>query len=108
MSRDTTSNDLITIGPESEEWIYNPTLKTYDLSRSSPNQLKIATTRGDEVRSILINPEISALVVIDMQNFFLHPKCRDHPLGLATVEPTIKVIEKCRQLGIQVSRVLKG
>ena len=61
------------------------------------------TIRGKEVDSILIDPNISALVVVDMQNFFLHPKCRDHRLGLKTVEPTVKVIEKCRKLGIHVS-----
>lgn len=60
------------------------------------------TTRGKEVSTITLDPAISALVIVDMQNLFLHPKCRDHPLGLATVEPTMRIIEKCREVGIQV------
>jgi nicotinamidase-related amidase len=39
---------------------------------------------------------------VDMQNFFLDSKCMDHPNGLKAVGPTIKAIEKCRELGIQI------
>ena len=52
--------------------------------------------------SVAIDPESSALVVVDMQNFFLDPECMEHPNGLKAVGPTIKVIEKCREAEIQV------
>ena len=96
------SPESIILGPDSDQWSYSPSTKCYDLSRGAVKKLAINTIRGEEVDSILINPDISALVVVDMQNFFLHPKCRDHPLGLKTVEPTVKVVEKCRELGIHV------
>jgi isochorismate hydrolase len=66
----------------------------------------MATTQGPKQTAIAIAPEISALVIVDMQNFFLSPEFRHHPLGLAAVAPTIKVIEKCRAAGIQVGQCL--
>ncbi|KUJ24406.1 Isochorismatase hydrolase, partial [Mollisia scopiformis] len=51
---------------------------------------------------ITIAPEKTALIVVDMQNFFLDSKCMDHPNGLKAVQPTIAVIEKCREVGIKV------
>ncbi|KAB5578214.1 isochorismatase [Coniochaeta sp. 2T2.1] len=93
----------LTFGPPGEEWHYDRKSKTYDLSRNHGHPAyKLRTTQGPEETFITVSPSITALVVVDMQNFFLHPKCRDHPLGLAAVEPTLKVIAKCRQLGIQI------
>lgn len=74
--------------------------KTYFLSPSS--SLKIATTQGPPETSFEIDPKESALVVVDMQNFFLSERCMEHPNGLAAVEPTGRVVEKCREVGIQV------
>lgn len=94
----------LTFGPPGEEWHYDRTTKTYDLTRgrTSPRPLKFGTTQGPGATFITVAPAIAALVVVDMQNFFLHPSCRVHPKGLAAVEPTLRVIEKCRELGIQV------
>lgn len=50
----------------------------------------------------MIDPAKSLLVIIDMQNYFVHPSIRDHSEGLKTVEPLLKVIAKCRKEGIQV------
>jgi isochorismate hydrolase len=66
----------------------------------------ISTTEGPKETSIAIAPETTALVMVDMQNFFLDAKCMDHPDGLNAVGPTIKVIEKCRGEGIQVYPLL--
>lgn len=96
-------SEAISIGPEGDQWHYMPSSKTYDLTRGSEKKLRMKTTRGKEVDAIFINPDVSALIIVDMQNYFLHPKCRDHPLGLATVEPTMNIIEKCEDVGIQVS-----
>lgn len=92
----------MTFGPPGQEWHYSQSSRTYDLSRDSATKLTFSTTEGAKGTSITISPESSALVIIDMQNFFLDPKCRDHPNGLKAVEPTIRVIEKCREAGIQV------
>jgi phosphatidylethanolamine-binding protein len=91
----------ITFGPPGQEWHYSPSTKTYDLSGGSAKKLTIPTTEGPKAL-ITLAPEKMALVIVDMQNFFLDPSCMDHPNGLKAVEPTIKVIEKCRYLGIQV------
>ena len=48
--------------------------------------------------------EKTALVVVDMQNFFLDASCMAHPNGLKAVEPTAKIVEWCRKVGIQVSK----
>lgn len=42
------------------------------------------------------------LVIVDMQNFFIHPTFRDHSEGIKTVKPLVNVIEKCRKEGIQL------
>ena len=93
----------ISFGPSGQEWHYSKVTKTYDLFGNSTKKLTFSTTEGPKDISVAISPQSSALVVVDMQNFFLDPKCRDHPNGLKAVEPTIKVIEKCRDAGIQVN-----
>jgi isochorismate hydrolase len=91
-----------TFGPSGREWTYTPTSKTYSLTNSSGTKITIPTTEGPEKTSITISPTTSALIIIDMQNFFLDEKCMNHPNGLKAVEPTIKVVQKCRELGIRV------
>lgn len=95
----------ISFGPESQQWHYLKATKTYDISGDSPTRLTIPTTEGPKETSVSIDRKTSALVIVDMQNFFLDEQCVgiQHPTGLAAVEPTIKVIEKCRDAGIQVS-----
>lgn len=51
----------------------------------------------------MIDPAKTVLVVIDMQNYFIHPECRDHAGGIAAVKPTLSVIERCREEGIPVA-----
>jgi phosphatidylethanolamine-binding protein len=90
-----------TFGPELDQWTYDRSSKTYDLTRNSTSTLSFATTQGLDGVNVRIDPGKTALVVVDMQNFFLHPSCRTHPPGLEAVTPTIDVIAKCRELGIQ-------
>jgi hypothetical protein len=97
----TMSDDTITFGT-ADSWSYNRITKTYDLTRGSSKKLTIAATQGNADTLFTIDPEKSALVIVDMQNFFLDPKCMAHPLGLKAVEPTIAAIKKCRETGIQV------
>jgi hypothetical protein len=93
----------LTFGPAGQEWHYSPSTKTYDLSGGSASKMTIGATEGPKGTCITINPETTVLVIVDMQNFFLDQKCTEHPNGLNAVEPTIRTIEKCRELGIQVA-----
>lgn len=96
-------NDIISFGPEGQQWHYSLAKKTHDISGGSPTKLTIPTSQGPKETSVTIDSTSSALVVVDMQNFFLDPQCMKHPNGLSAIEPTIKVIERCRDVGIQVT-----
>ena len=83
-----------------DQWLYDPRSKRFDLSRGSERKLVIDADDGvRHHRGCIIDPDKTVLVVIDMQNFFIHPNCCDHPGGLAAVAPTLKVIERCRNDG---------
>lgn len=96
------ASDTLTFGPQGDQWQYDKPTKTYDLTRGATRALKIQTTYGPDDTFISVSPEKSALVIVDMQNFFLDKSFRQHATGLAAVEPTLRVIEKCREVGIQV------
>ncbi|KAK0506199.1 Isochorismatase hydrolase [Armillaria luteobubalina] len=65
-----------------------------------PGQLDVAV---DGERTIRIEGKSSAIVIIDMQNFFLHPGLgRDHPTGLKCVEPLMKLVPAARKKNIKV------
>lgn len=86
-----------------DTWIYDPNSKRFDLSRGSAAKLIIDADDGvRDHRGCIIDPESTILLVVDMQNFLIHPRCCDRVEGLAAVAPTLKVIERCRQDGIQV------
>lgn len=106
---------ILTFGPPSDSWTYDQETRTYDLSRSSvqptshddelsspKTKYTFATSCGPANTKVTISSSLTALVIVDMQNFFLHPRCRAHPNGLAAVEATKKVIAKCRELGVEV------
>jgi hypothetical protein len=97
-------SDLI-FGPPGQEWHYSKSTKTYDVSGGAAGKLTFPTTEGPKETLVTIAPESTALVIVDMQNFFLDSKCMEHPNGLKAVEPTIKLIEKCREAGIQVCSI---
>ncbi|KAI3395720.1 hypothetical protein diail_943 [Diaporthe ilicicola] len=106
----TTSNALLTFGPRGDQWTYERSTKTYDLTRGADSKppLRIRTSRGPADTSILVDPSAAVLVVIDMQNCFVHPSCRSHPQGLAAVGPLLRVIERGRAAGVQVAWVNWG
>ncbi|XXH05404.1 hypothetical protein Hte_011830 [Hypoxylon texense] len=90
-------------GPKGDEWTYDSDAKLWNLTRGehSPG-FTIRTTEGPADTSITLAPASSALVVVDMQNFFIHPRCNDHPTGLAAVERTMEVVTRCREVGIKI------
>lgn len=96
--------DPVLFGGDENQWIYLPDTKRFDLSRGSTNKLIIDADDGvANHRGCMIDPENTVLVVIDMQNFFIHPDCRNHVGGIAAVQPTLKVMERCRHEGIQIA-----
>ncbi|MCJ1325130.1 hypothetical protein MMC10_001792 [Thelotrema lepadinum] len=78
---------------------------TWDLTRSdrmavtSPKTIPFLGQRA----AATIEPSRSALVIIDMQNFFLHPKLSPHASGGRTaVTPTLNMIKAFRANGMKV------
>ncbi|KAJ3734825.1 Isochorismatase hydrolase [Lentinula guzmanii] len=64
-----------------------------------PGQLDIPVT-GD--KTVRLDTDKTAFVIIDMQNFFLHQDIRDHPKGLACVDPLMKVVPFFRDKNIKI------
>ena len=94
----------LTFGPPGEQWHYTRSTRTYDLTRKEgAKTFTLVTSRGPPGTAVAIDPAHAALVVVDMQNYFLDPRCRHHPAGLACVEPTLQVIARCREIGVQAS-----
>ncbi|KZV95637.1 Isochorismatase hydrolase [Exidia glandulosa HHB12029] len=56
----------------------------------------------DGGRTGRLDPKKSALVIVDMQNFFLHPDIMPHPTGLAAVEPILRVLPTLRAKGVHI------
>lgn len=102
------STDKLTFGPPGAEWTYDRSTKTYDLTRgtsTSSSLLRIALPEGGvapEDATLVLDASRTALVVVDMQNFFLHPSCRAHAAGLAAVGPLRATIAACRRVGVRV------
>jgi nicotinamidase-related amidase len=85
-------------------WIKYPN-GTFDLTRSaragvtSPKILSMAGSR----KEIIIEPTRSALVIIDMQNFFLYPKLSPGATkGRAIVNATVNMIEGFRAANMKI------
>ncbi|KAI8964600.1 Isochorismatase hydrolase [Daldinia sp. FL1419] len=94
---------VVALGPRGDEWTYDKDAKIYNLTRgNSPSTFSLRTTKGPTDTSITLAPSLSALIVVDMQNLFLHPSCNKHPTGLAAVERTIELVRKCREVDVKI------
>ena len=103
------TESLILGRPPHNFWLYDPTTKAYDISHpptpaSSPTQprLSVATATGS---SITIDPLKTALVVIDMQNFFLSPALGNNPNSKGAEAEKVLLdlaLPAARKAGIQV------
>lgn len=78
---------------------------TFDLTRSditpvtSPKVIPMLGSR----KEIIIEPNRTGLVIIDMQNFFLHPQLNaGATLGRAAVQPTVNMINGFRKHGMKI------
>lgn len=94
--------NAVAFGQGPDKWLYHPRTGLFDLTRQAPVKVHLASF-SDNMNGILLDPARTMLVVIDMQNFFVHPACYVHKGGLAAVEPIVGVMNRCRQLGIKVS-----
>ena len=78
---ETTENDVppngrALIGKAPNHWLYSSSPETFDLTRPEPPEYaspspKSSVTLSTTTKPIIISPPKSALVIIDMQNFFL-------------------------------------
>ncbi|KAK1085700.1 hypothetical protein LTR48_004298 [Friedmanniomyces endolithicus] len=97
------TDDHVAFGGD-DQWYYNPTTRRFDLSRGSTRKLVVDADDGiRNHRGVVIDPDKTLLVIVDMQNFFIHPTFRDHSEGIKTLAPLLKVIHKCRQVGVQLA-----
>jgi hypothetical protein len=79
--------------------------KSFDLTRSliAPTTKPVTIPMSGSRKSALIEPSRSALVIIDMQNFFLHPKLSPKAEGgRKAVQPTLDMINGFRKAGMPV------
>ncbi|KAJ7446018.1 Isochorismatase hydrolase [Mycena galericulata] len=84
--------------------VFNFWVKTadgWDLTRGNETNA-ITMSLPNPKSQVTIQPASSALVIIDMQNFFLHPDLGGDPLGRAVVPTTIDMIHAFRASGMKV------
>ncbi|KAF5574948.1 isochorismatase hydrolase [Fusarium pseudocircinatum] len=89
-------------GPKGNRWYFDRDSRTYDLTRGHQPALRVSVSRTPSDTSVLVSPGTTALVIVDMQNLFLDPKCGSHPSGLRAAGKIEEVIARCRELGVQV------
>lgn len=76
---------------------------TVDLTRSQRSPVTSPKVLPMTGSSIIIEPNRTALVIIDMQNFFLHPDLSPGAkTGRAAVQPTVNMINGFRKHGMKV------
>ena len=96
-------DNSVTFGGD-DSWVFDPISKRFDLSRGSTRKLIVdANEDVRDHRGCVIDPDKTVLLVVDMQNYFIDPQCCHHPEGIAAVEPTLSVVDRCRRDGIQVA-----
>lgn len=91
----------VAFGRGPDRWLYHPNSGYFDLCRQSQAKLLIPS-HDEHMSGIVIDPSRTLMVIVDMQNYFIHPACCPHPAGLAAVQPILNVIDKSRKLGIQI------
>ena len=74
--KDVPPNGRALIGKAPNHWLYSSSPETFDLTRPEPPEYalpspKSSITLSTTTKPIIISPPKSALVIIDMQNFFL-------------------------------------
>ncbi|KZT18803.1 Isochorismatase hydrolase [Neolentinus lepideus HHB14362 ss-1] len=82
---------------------------TFDLTRGSANATIEIQTSSKGNSSIIIDPAKSAMVIVDMQNFFLHPELSPEAnAGRAVVAPAVETVLALREAGVKILWVQWG
>lgn len=101
----------ILVGEVPNHWLYNPNPPSYDLTRppaphfpppSPGTVINLSTT----TEPILISPDHTALVIVDMQNLFLSPflgAAPDSPANVAKKVLLETAIPSVRKAGIRIA-----
>ncbi|KAK4543522.1 hypothetical protein LTR36_005417 [Oleoguttula mirabilis] len=86
-------------------WKLTNNKTTYDLTRSdrmpvtSPKLIPMIGSR----KQAIIEPNRTAMVIVDMQNFFLHPQLSPYAVnGRKAVQPTLNMIDAFRATGMKI------
>ncbi|KAJ6458336.1 Isochorismatase hydrolase [Mycena vitilis] len=99
-----TSSQLVNPNNDTFGNVFNFWTKTtdgWDLTRGNTTS-SITLPLPHPAGNVTIQPASSALVIIDMQNFFLHPDLNADPPGRALVPTTIDMIHAFRASGMKV------
>ncbi|GAO51035.1 Isochorismatase hydrolase [Saitoella complicata NRRL Y-17804] len=86
------------IGTEENHWTYSSSSNTYDLTRGYPSCHPSITLRTTS-QNLRIAPTRTALVVIDMQNFFISEKLERGRGGLDLIDPIKASCSALREAG---------
>jgi phosphatidylethanolamine-binding protein len=92
----------VAFGRGPDRWLYHPSSGLFDLSRMSHTKLMIPS-QTENMSGIVIDPSRTIMVIVDMQNYFVHPACYPHIAGVAAVPPILSTMRQCRKLGIQIA-----
>jgi phosphatidylethanolamine-binding protein len=91
----------VPFGRGPDRWLYHPSSGLFDLTRAALSKLMISS-RSENMSGIVIDPSRTMMVIVDMQNFFVHPACYSHIAGMAAVQPILATMRRCRELGIRI------
>ena len=98
------------IGTYPNHWLYSPSPPSFDLTRPSPPEYALPSMRSSiclqtTTKPVVVSPSQSALVIIDMQNFFLST-CLGRPADGAGNRAAQRLlhtaIPAARKAGIQI------
>jgi len=99
------ASDSAILGNYYNYWKLTNNKTTWDLTRSDRLQVtspKVIPMLGSRKEAI-IEPSRTAMVIVDMQNFFLHPKLSPHATrGRLAVQPTLNMIKAFRENGMKI------
>ena len=87
---------MIRYGYKQNVWLQEEGLMNISRGAKQPRMIETATV------NVSFDPDKSAIIAVDMQNFFLSEKLGRGPGGRAAVQPLTKAIRAGRSLGMEV------
>lgn len=94
--------DEYKFGNDTNFWVYS-NRDGFDLTRRNENSTCLSVRFQTTTYPVIIDAARSALIIIDMQNFFLHPSIRTHQTGLAACTQILQhALPAARKAKIQI------